>query len=224
MPTLAEADPAVFPVLERLIRPRQRTSQTAGLGVTKTASVPAGVQVIRTQQVAGYQAVVLAAGNTKALLNWLKGHGYVSGPRDAAWLAPYVREHWKITAFKIAKPHPGEMGVTSALVRMSFATSRPFFPYREPADNAARVGPPAPRLLRVFLVADHPMQGRFKDAPGAGQWPGRVTGLNQLAEPLRAPLARQMALPPGRLPGPLYLTTFEDHASPRPGTSDVVFL
>lgn len=223
VPTLAEADPAVFPFLEHLTRPMRRAPLNAGLERAKTASILEGVQVLHTQQVAGYQAVVLAADNTKALIGWLKSHGYVSGPQDAAWLAPYVQEHWKITAFRIAKPNPGETGVTSALVRMSFTTSQPFFPYREPADNAVSVGPSVPRLLRVFLLADHLMRGRFKTPRSEGQWPGMVTSVNQIGEFLRAPLARQVALPPGRLPGRLFLTTFEDHASPRPGLSDVVF-
>ncbi len=92
-PTLAKADAAVFPFLEQMIRPmlRSRALGNAGLERTKTASLSAGVQVLHTQQVAGYQAVVLSANNTQALTGWLKSHGYASGPQDNAWLAPYVQ-------------------------------------------------------------------------------------------------------------------------------------
>jgi len=223
VPTLAEADPAVFPLLEHMIRPMQRASLHAGLEKTKAASVPTGVQVLHTQQVAGYQAVVLAADNTKALTRWLKSHGYTSSPQDAAWLTPYVQAHWKITAFKIAKPDPTAPAVTSSLVRMSFATNEPFFPYREPASNAITRGTPSPRLLRVFLLANDPMRGHFKAAQADGQWPGTVVGINQLPDYQRGLIARQSALVPSQLPSRLYLTTFEDHSSPRPGISDVIF-
>lgn len=224
-PTLAKADTAVFPFLEHMIRPMLlgRALGNAGLERTKTASPQREVQVLYTQQVAGYQAVVLSADNTQALTVWLKSHGYTSGPQDDAWLAPYVQAHWKITAFKIAKPNPADPGVTSSLVRMSFATAVPFFPYREPIDNAVAPGSPSPRLLRVFLLADHPMHGRFKTAQSGRPWPGTVIGVNQLADFLRVPIARQTALLPSRLPGRLYLTTFEDYSSPRPGSSDVIF-
>jgi len=224
-PTLAGADTAIFPFLEQMIRPMSRVSTLgrAGLERTKAASQSAGVQVIHAQQVAGYEAVVLSANNTQALTGWLKSHGYASGPQDNAWLAPYVQAHWKITAFKIAKPDPADPGVTSSLVRMSFATDVPFFPYREPADNAVALGISSPRLLRVFLLADHPMHGRFQAAPSGQRWPGTVVGINQIADFFHAPLARQTALLPSQLPDHLYLTTFEDHSSPRPGVADVIF-
>lgn len=222
-PTLAEADPTVFTHLEGLIHPLTK-GRIGNTGFTHLAEPSLSrVQVLHTQQVAGYEAAVLAADDTVALTGWLKAHGYVSLPEDRAWLEPYVRAHWKITAFKIAKSDPANPIVTSSLVRMSFGTTQPFFPYREPADNAVIPGASSPRLLRVFLLADHPMQGGFKNAGLDRRWPGTVVGVNQLPDDQRGSLARQTALSPSQLPIQLYLTTFEDHSSPRPGISDVVF-
>jgi hypothetical protein len=222
VPTLAEADPAVFSSLEHLIQPMRRGVYMANAGMTQMKSTPAEVQVLHSQQVAGYQAVILAAGNTKALMNWLKMHGYAASPQDEVWLAPYVQAHWKITAFKIVNPNPAIPAVTSSLVRMSFSVHQPFYPYREPSTSAT-LGTPAPRLLRVFLLADHPMSGRFQTPQAGCLWPGSVVGVNPLSDFMRYPIARQAALSPKQLPRELYLTTFEDHSSPRPGLTDVIF-
>ena len=223
VPTLAEADPAVFSSLEHLMQPMRRGLSVANTEMAQSKSMPTEVQILHTQQVAGYQAVVLAADNTKALMNWLKTHGYVSSPQDEAWLAPYVQAHWKITAFKIVNPNLAIPIVTSSLVRMSFAASQPFYPYREPVANTAALAALTPRLLRVFLLADHPMSGRFQTPQAGHLWPGSVVGVNQLSDFMRYPIARQAALSPKQLPKELYLTTFEDHSSPRPGLTDVIF-
>lgn len=223
VPTLAQADPAIFPQLERLIHPMTRGSVgNTGYPLAKSAPAPQ-VRVLHFQQVAGYDAVVLAADNTQALTHWLKAHGYASSAQDNAWLKPYVQAHWKITAFKIAKSNTKAPTVTSSLVRMSFSTPQPFYPYREPAAPAVPRNLPTPRLLRVFLLANHPMQGRFQTASAGRPWPGTLVGTSRLSDFWRVMLARQTALAPMQLPSQLYLTTFEDYSSPRPSIADVVF-
>ena len=193
-------------------------------GFALAKSAPASsVQVLHTQKVAGYEAVTLAADNTKALTHWLKAHGYSASPSDKVWLAPYIHAHWKITAFKIAKADSRAATMTTSLVRMSFTTNQPFYPYREPAGNAIIPSTPAPRLLRVFLLSNNWMRGRFQTPQPGKEWPGVRVGINTLNDFWRGMLAQQTALKPSQLPRNLTLTTFEDHSSPRPALSDVIF-
>jgi hypothetical protein len=171
------------------------------------------VHVLEEQRVAGYDPVVLEADSASALKDWLAGHGYATRPDLAAWLGPYVKAGWKITAFKIARDATRQEIATSA-VRMSFATDRPFFPYSEPADqrDAERQGGGG-RLLRVFFVADSRYAGRLGDAePWAG--PLDAAAGQGLADRLNLAITVW----------PRWLTVFEDRASPRAGTADVSFV
>src|SRR6185503_16109792 len=72
-----------------------------------STSTDGDVDVVSTQRVAGYDAVVLAATNARALTHWLRKHGYATKPSFTQWLKPYVTAHWKITAFKIARHSHG---------------------------------------------------------------------------------------------------------------------
>jgi hypothetical protein len=60
------------------------------------------VRVLDQQRVAGYDATVLEADSARALNEWLIKHHYVNRPDLTVWLEPYVKNRWKITAFKIA--------------------------------------------------------------------------------------------------------------------------
>lgn len=182
-----------------------------------TAVGKSAVRVLEERQVAGYDAVILEADSATALNQWLAKHGYESRPALAEWLEPYVQARWKITAFKIAAN--GDRFSTSP-VRMSFTTDRPFFPYREPADlRGEKASSSIPRSLKVFLLSDARMQGTL----GTQAWPGEVRWANRVEVAFREPIAEDCGLNRQQLPNNLWLTAFEDNASPRPSIDEVFF-
>src|SRR5262245_43635352 len=184
-PALAEVDNSAFNDLEYLIRPQViEKAEVTGvdftpllgvfwLSLSKGVPPTSAVHVLSAQRVAGYDAVVLEADNAAELNRWLGKHGYASSPSLTEWLAPYVAGRWKITAFKIAKDASYREVGTSA-VRMSFQTDRPFFPYREPADQRdAKESRAGDRLLRVFLLSSSRMDGTIGENASSA-WPRLV--------------------------------------------------
>lgn len=234
-PELSEVDGDMIPELMRHTQPKYE-SRTEGVrlepGCTAmlflsrsapdeaTATAPPPVRVLDEKRVAGYDAVVLEADSATALSEWLKKHGYAEGPTLTEWLRPYVAQKWKITAFKIAADGPARAISTSA-VRMTFTTERPFYPYREPADQRETVpaklqDAPAGRTLRVFFIGP----GRFEGAIGDEglPWPGKARWSNAYE---RTTIPRRPW--PFALPENAWLTDFVDASSPRPGTDDLFF-
>jgi hypothetical protein len=100
---------------------------------------------------------------------------------------------------------------------MSFTTDRPFFPYREPADqreNRYASATLTERLLRVFFIGTERVDGAIGE-PGA-PWPGKAIWSDRF-DPAR------LGGVPLSIPRGAWLTMFEDKASPRPGTDDLFF-
>ncbi len=236
MPILASADDKSFTSLERRIQPKTDLEVLTGYQLTswlfqpKTLNETRGispaatsVEVVSSQRVGRYDAVVLKADDVAALSRWLKSNGYASRPTLTAWLAPYVAHHWSITAFKIARNDIGNPILSSAAVRMSFHTDKPFFPYSEPADQRQQGSYYGQRLLRVFLINPHRMDGTLglgasgKPWLGRVAWAGALTGIDQIA------LAKRLALSPTQLPNSPWMTVFEDTSAPRQGTADLYF-
>jgi hypothetical protein len=227
-PTLADAPDAAFDQLAKITAPPVLTKvvykPSAGIGcgasAPMTASPAGNIHILEQTRVAGYDAAVLAADDPDALNRWLGEHGYESRPTLSAWLAPYIKDGWTITAFKIAKGETNIPGVAAAAVHMTFQTDRPFFPYREPEDQRATTqAQRSRRLLRVFFIGD----GRFAGSRDDGNaWPGKTIWANAMREDDREQLFRSLSLGP-QTAAPLWLTEFEDHSSPRPGTADVYF-
>lgn len=226
-PTLAEAADQVFERLHEAVKPqvvhqKRYSVELTGLflGARKSAAVAAaGVQVLEQTRVAGLDAAVLEADSATALGEWLKQHGYEFRDTLVDWLKPYVAARWKITAFKIARGEAAADFGTKA-VRMSFATERPFYPYREPSDQRTPVVTPTPdtqRLLRVFVVSSERVGGTL-EAPGG--WPARATWAGGLKE---APSVLAGVLEPAQIPTSPVLTAFDDRSDPRPGFADVFF-
>jgi hypothetical protein len=182
----------------------------------RIGAVAGDVRVLEERQVAGFDAAILEADNADSLNEWLAKHGYESRPALIEWIEPYVKAKWKITAFKLAAN--GNRFATQP-VRMSFTTERPFFPYREPSDLRDEKSAKMPRTLKVFLLSDARMQGSL----GTQQWPGEVVWANQVETNFHPSIANDCGLKPSQLPANLWLTTFEDKASPRPGIDDVFF-
>lgn len=228
-PRLAAVEDRVFDVLEA--KTRRGTVHTfrhefnwtpvvlLPFLLTKNAETPgrAPVDVLSTQKVAGYDAAVLDATDAKALGAWLETNGYASTPDLAAWLEPYIRQRWIITAFKIDKGQSDLPAQTSA-VKMSFTTDRPFFPYREPASQREynTLGIPR-RLLVVFFLGPDRVDGTI----GAGtDWPGDLQWSDTLDDRFRNELTVATSVP---IPAGARLTAFHDTAAPRPGTDDLFF-
>ena len=211
-PELGESDDAAFDVLGTITAMRGPQPKAALAEAPRAA--PAAVTVLEQKRVAGLDAVVLEASDASALDGWLKQHGYPSSPALVEWYAPYIAGKWKITAFKIAADSPK---VSSAAVRMSFQTEKPFFPYREPAAQRSQ----KERLLRVYLVAD----GRFNGVIGEKtEWFGRPVWSNQIETGQLAELLKRAKLPAFAGGGGRWLTEFEDRSSPRAAADELYFV
>ncbi len=207
-PEIGEADDVIFARLADIVVPPQARNLEAA---------PAGtVTVLEQKVVAGLDATVLEATDANALFDWLKEHGYHADADLLDWTRPYVERGWKITAFKIAAGAPK---VATKAVRMSFQTERPFFPYREPASQRSTEGKRA-RLLRVYFLANARFDGMIG---GKDAWPGRTVFSQRIDDEQRLELLKLAHLPIMAGGGGRWLTKFEDHASPRPGTDEVYF-
>lgn len=241
-PELAEATTAPFLAMEHMTAPRTEiqtvdppigcpfgtnAKSTFMAGAAAPSSPP--VQVLEQKRVGGYDAAVLKAEDPQALLTWLKENGYDARPQLLEWLKAYTSQKWIVTAFKIAADKAstnGPVTLNSSPVRMTFPTERPFFPYREPADQ--RLGDPrlaAPRSLKVYLLAEGRMRGKLGDDsqlwPGQTLWANPLTAqqVSEITRPLKLTEA-QTAVMAGRT---WWLTEFDDRSSPRPGTDEVYF-
>ncbi len=230
------------PVLSALSWRRMSNTFNAAAGQLSTTTDRDEIQVLGKQRVAGYDAVILAASDSRALNRWLHAHGYPSSRSLNAWLRPYIAQGWKITAFKIARPTPsagqgsaaGSPGsgsvYSSSPVRMSFACEQPFFPYREPSSqrNQNRF---STRSLCVFFLSAQRAQGSMGRARSASTasalisrlWPGHASWAGALSEARLGALATQLKMTRAQLPPHLWMTAFEDFSSPRPGFDDVFF-
>jgi hypothetical protein len=223
-PYLAESSDDAFSLLEKVTAPEVVTVHDytfipfpIGCAAGMAPKAAAKVEVLDEGRVGGYDAVVLKAESAAALNDWLSEHKYATRPDLTEWLEPYVKAGWKLTAFKIARDATHQQVATSA-VRMSFSAEKPFFPYSEPAEQRDPKQHHGKRLLRVFLIAEDRYEGQLKG--GAG-WPGKTVWAGSLRSEHTGGLAEKLAMPLG--PQPLWLTTFEDSSSPRPGTADVFF-
>lgn len=245
-PDLGESDPAVFDRLAAVTAPKveyrrvkrvrvpldHQNVASRAVGSAPPMPKAGAVEVLEQTKVGGYDATVIAfrrgegetaAAGADVLAKWLKDRGYAFGPALSDWLTWYIEHGWVMTAFKVGGAAAG--GVDNPPVRMSFRTDKPFYPYREPADQRAeRTDDPVPperrsgRLLRVFFVSpDGVATGTLGET---GAWPAARVWADKLA-PGQVPDLGPAVKPPA---GDLTLTEFEDRSSPRPGTDEVYFV
>jgi hypothetical protein len=238
-PKLEEATGDGFDLLERATAPREETRvENAEFGCfamsakfDTVGAVAEGVEVLEEKRVGAYDAAVLRADDPDQLYDWLAKNGYDARPELKGWLKAYTENKWVVTAFKVAAgAKPSEpsgreqrFGVAGSVVRMSFPTDRPFFPYREPADQrqARSDAPYLPRMLRVYFLAEARYDGKIGD--GSTTWPGRAVWSNAIDTGTFAAVAKA-----GKLDADLggrawRLTEFEDRSSPRPGVDELYF-
>jgi len=220
-PALAEAGDEIFRTLEEKTARRtvhqtvKKIDWTPALllffamrhkGDVATARAP--VEVLATQKLSGYEAAVLDATDATALGDWLTKNGYATTPDLTEWLDAYVKQGWKITAFKIDKSQPDVAARTSP-VRMTFHTERPFFPYREPASQRANTSYDAVRSLRIFFLGPERVAGRIGENTF---WPGVMTWSD-----------RAGSVPDVNIPPRTRLTAFTDTSRTRSGFDDLFF-
>ena len=209
-PSLAESGAAAFPRLATITAPPVRRPPSIPLSCAAAPtsySVANGVEVLESKRVAGFDATVLTADSGTSLAKWLSSHGFALNPDVAAWAAPYIRDHWCFAAMKIAKPLPSDPQLDAAPLRLSFKTSRPLFPYREPASSsaAASLGKSS-RLLRLYFIASRAHNGSLGNhLPWSGHavWSGDISAH-------RSALLADLNHPDSTLPGRWWLTEFED--------------
>lgn len=230
-PELAESGDAAFPLLRRLTEPEiQKKSAPANTGcgcgtkfVSFQGAAPDSVKVLQEKSVAGFQAAVLEAKSSQALVGWLKEHGYAFSPEIEAWARPYVTDGWKITALKVAKSADAkaQQAVAASALRMSFRTERPLFPYREPESAAAAgVLNARPRLLRIYFLAE----ARYSGAFGTGEaWSGQPVWSNPITDAERKQVLDALKLPETTGPSAWWLTEFEDQWPYKTAPGDVYF-
>jgi hypothetical protein len=242
VPKLTEVEDAAFGILSRHILPKVREvsggwefdswffkpgeSVLSGAKSDVKSAVKKDVEVLDEVKVGGLHAVVLAADDPTKLEEWLKKNDYPTTPELTGWLGPYLAEKWKITAFKIERdPKSGAAVVSTKAVKMSFATDRPFFPYREPevkpqkgAKDEDDDDMPS-RALRVFFLGNGRMEGKL----GNAAWHAEPIWANEIDSSLTETLAKELAIPMDEFPKTPWLTAFKDMASPRPATAEVFF-
>jgi hypothetical protein len=249
-PQVERADSDLFSELARITEPKteQHTESSLSLGCSGASSVsadkvadnpsPPQVEVLEQKRIGNLEAVILAfrADKTKKfddtadeLLSWLKRNGYAARPDLVDWLKTYIENNWIVTAFKIAagavpEHNPGGSSKTVAVkttaVRMSFKTETPFFPYREPAEQRDAQSRTVPRLLRVYFASLERAAGRVGES---GTWSGQTVWANSISDQERRDLLAKAGVSPDTLPPKLWLTEFEDHATPRLGTDELYF-
>lgn len=240
-PQLAPANDGLFNDLEQELLPKTKTVVQRGINPTPfivalgniqgcaggdaeeanaaasntaaSANATESVEVIEQKRVGNYNASVLRANDTPSLLLWLTDHHYSITPETRAWLEPYVKAGFFLTAFQIAVDTSNQTAQASA-VRLTFKSDYPFYPYKE-LQSAQKSK--ADRSLRVFYVGSNRVEANIENHRKTAQWPSSM----QYSGPLDAKvlLGQGVSAPDG----PLRLTTFEDGVSPRPGWGDLKF-
>jgi hypothetical protein len=228
-PELSESGDPAFSYLQKLTEPETRTiwRPTIPIGCHAmsmgSALDSSEVRVLEQKIVAGYKASVLEAGSGDAFVRWLKENGYAYSPEVQAWAKPYIEAGWKITALKVAKPEGEKQNETvgTSALRISFATDKPLFPYREadPHRDAKALGA-RHRLLRIYFLADARYQGTLtRDHPWTGKvmWAGKLDGKD------REKLLDLLKLPQNTGPAQWWLTEFEDEWPYEAAPADLYF-
>ena len=218
-PEVAEVQGLPFDPLYRLYHRSAPVRHARGRRSARSSSAMSSgaapsVRVVAQHELAGQTATVLAANDASALNGWLASHGYPHGPALQAYVTPYVQRGWMITAFRYVARGAH---VRSPVIRLSFDTEQPFFPYAEPASTEAR---PA-RHFRVSVLAHHPMQGQLSaNGEGGRRWGAQVGFRRRLtpAETARVQSASQLTTAPALR----YLTVFDEPRSVR-GDLDLWF-
>jgi hypothetical protein len=225
-PELEETGDAAFNDLEDLTAPMIRNGFSFPLGCSTKSTTKSGwgsVDVLEEKRVAGFDAVVLKAGSSAALIEWLANHGYSNSPELAAWADPYIKKGWPFTALKVAAndKSPANTNIRAKSLRISFKTDTPLFPYREPynAETVKKLGANK-RLLRIYFIADSAVDGIFATGD---KWTGKRVWSDSL-DGHESSLQNKLGLPESIANKKCWLTVFEDQWPYTIAPDDITFV
>ncbi|MFH1890806.1 MAG: DUF2330 domain-containing protein [Candidatus Kuenenbacteria bacterium] len=101
-PEVSKSSDELFTSLDELTRIMPDYPKSTGLGHMNRADVmEQGVVVIETKQVEYYDISVLAADDSKALVQWLNENGYEYPEEGRYILQSYIDNNWYFTAIKV---------------------------------------------------------------------------------------------------------------------------
>lgn len=199
-----------------------------GLG-TVGSGAGAGVTVLSRERVGSFTAFVLAASDAQALRKWLSDNQLLVPAEAAAWFEHYVALRFYYVALRYEQPaEPESADKTRAeTLRITFPTTLPFYPYREP--DHASAGPAKARDLAVWLVSNRRyIPVSFQQTRGESGWQrpwlehsSDVVERVRVAELLDSTVA---TLLPGLEHDKLTIQVFEDQKTQRTGFGDVVLV
>ncbi|WP_258037164.1 DUF2330 domain-containing protein, partial [Streptomyces sp. SM14] len=212
VPSRAEVElgePRLFAELERLTAPEFRTrsyfwpreGDWPRVGSGDTAGAPGdgadgGVEVVGREQLGPFDVARLAAGDPRALEEWLRENGFALSERLGGELEHYVTAGWEYVAVRLV-PGAGDEAADEAVDRktdesavlggrleplhLSFATDEPVYPMRlsRLADN--------PQRLTLYVLADHrtELAGTIGGDPVEVTFAGRLDAERTAEGPLR---------------------------------------
>lgn len=212
-PTVAEAKEELFARLEELATPRDfGLTRSAPPTAVASAAPERAVTVIERAKVKGLDYVVLQATGGKELTAWLEENAFVAYPELAPWADHYAKEQAYFVAFKYELPQAGAaVEALPGAVRISFPTSRPFYPYREPKPQGGEG-----RLLRLFVLGEGPVSTGVAGA----KWAVVPTFSGAITDSDRASL--EALLPDAKLGSASWLAAYSDTTAARP-VADLYF-
>jgi hypothetical protein len=245
LPTVAKVDRSPFAELAARFPPEHEPAIDApgrglgGVGAAGGGAPAPAVKVISEERIGSFTAFVLAATDARALEKWLDANELATTPASEAWLKHYVDLGFHFVAFRYELPDAGapRARTKSEIVRISFSTPRPYYPYLEPEHPGAAA--PGSRVLAVWVIA--PERGvpvaAVKDESGERLWkrPWKEARRHAPATPaslgaalggsLAALLPRPGAEADGGAAGErLVVQTFQDQKASRAGWGDVVLV
>jgi len=250
-PEIADADPRIFDLADAVAHAATNPNyvnynplEVVGAFLTpvsinwteaffgsRAAPVATRTPIVNQAHLGGYKATVLDAANGPAMQAWLLDHGFRMTAATAAWLRPYVAAKWSITAFQLTRKSPeSAAGLTTAAIRMSFPTDRPFYPYSEPARALPLGRANDERALSVALLSNEKVQGALAEGIA---WPAEVqyAGSSDAGVAHAQPDGKRwdnrdwmkLVNLKGSVAHPRHLTYFRDLSNPRPGKTDLFF-
>ncbi len=146
-PEVAAVKKTPFSFLEELSAGRVPASAAFDpLGV-----VGGSVTEVQKDQLGPLALTVLAASDAGGLRAWLASNGLRLPPQMSPWLARYVALGFYYVVLRV-EPSDADDRLHSVTLRISFATSAPFYPYHEPRWTS--LPDATERVLSVWVISD----------------------------------------------------------------------
>lgn len=114
-------------------------------------AAPAGVNVLEHRRIGPFDVTRLAAGDARALANWLGDNGFPSPAGLEENLSAYVAKRWQLVAVKLV-PDGGTLTGDLQPLHLSFDSESVVYPMR--LSRAAT----SPQTIDLYILADHRME------------------------------------------------------------------